>query len=247
MRRLLLGAIPFVVLAAMLALRAWDPLPLQELRWLAFDTYQRLAPRTYDPAMPVKIVDIDDELLARIGQWPWPRTQVAKLLERLAQSGAAAIAFDMVFAEPDRSSPEQALKLWPTTLEVLALRDSVAVLPSHDSILAEAIEQAPVVTGFVLTNDERDAVAAACRAAAERREAWCAILWPPGAGRCGVDGELGERPVSRAPASKATFAIAGDDPALFVPQFTSAVPNLAELEAARRATARSIRRRTSTR
>ena len=41
-------------------------------------------------------------------------------------------------------------------LEVLALRDSVAVLPSHDSILAEAIEQAPVVTGFVLTNDERD-------------------------------------------------------------------------------------------
>ena len=160
MRRLLLGAIPFVVLAAMLALRVWDPLPLQELRWLAFDTYQRLAPRTYDPAMPVKIVDLDDESLARIGQWPWPRTQVAKLLERLAQSGAATIAFDMVFAEPDRSSPEQALKLWPKTLEVLALRDSVAVLPSHDSILAEAIEQAPVVTGFVLTNDERTAVAA---------------------------------------------------------------------------------------
>ena len=79
MRRLLLGAIPFVVLAAMLALRAWDPLLLQELRWLAFDTYQRLAPRTYDPAMPVKIVDLDDELLARIGQWPWPRTQVANL------------------------------------------------------------------------------------------------------------------------------------------------------------------------
>ena len=82
------------------------------------------------------------------------------MLERLTQSGAAVIAFDIVFAEPDRSSPEQALKLWPKTLEVLALRDSVAVLPSHDSILAEAIEQAPVVTGFVLTNDERNAVAA---------------------------------------------------------------------------------------
>ena len=153
MRRLLLGALPFAVLAAMLALRAWDPLPLQQLRWLAFDQYQRLAPRDYDPDAPVKIVDIDDELLARIGQWPWPRTQLAKLLERLTQAGAAAIAFDMVFAERDRSSPEQVLKLWEATLEVPALRDSVAVLPSHDSMLADAIERAPVVTGFALTHD----------------------------------------------------------------------------------------------
>src|SRR5918996_3431351 len=150
-RRILIGAIPFVVLAAVLALRVWDPLALQELRWLAFDTYQRLAPRIYDPGLPVKIVDVDDESLARIGQWPWPRTHLADLVERLAASGAAAIAFDVVFAEPDRSSPEQALKLWPATLEVLSLRDTVAVLPSHDSMLAAAFEAAPVVTGFVLT------------------------------------------------------------------------------------------------
>ena len=52
MRRLLLGALPFAVLAAMLALRAWDPLLLQQLRWYAFDQHQRLAPRHYDPAMP---------------------------------------------------------------------------------------------------------------------------------------------------------------------------------------------------
>ena len=89
--------------------------------------------------MPVKIVDIDDASLARIGQWPWPRTQLAELLERLTQAGAAAIAFDMVFAERDRSSPEQVLKQWAPTLEMAALRDSVALLPSHDSMLAAAI------------------------------------------------------------------------------------------------------------
>ena len=231
MRRLLLGAIPFVVLAAMLVLRAWDPLPLQELRWLAFDTYQRLAPRTYDPATPVKIVDLDDELLARIGQWPWPRTQVAELLERLAQSGAATIAFDMVFAEPDRSSPEQALKLWPKTLEVLALRDSVAVLPSHDSILADAIEQAPVVTGFVLTNSERDTVAAGGSAIPSADAQAAEPLVAKALAEAVIDGELGGPPASRAPAPKATFAIAGDDPARFVRRFSSAVANLAELEA----------------
>ena len=228
MRRLLLGTIPFAVLAGMLALRAWDPVLLQELRWLAFDTYQRLAPRPYDPAMPVKIVDLDDESLARIGQWPWPRTEVADLLDRLAAAGAAAIAFDMVFAEPDRSSPEQALKLWPATLEVLALRDSVAVLPSHDSILAKAIEQAPVVTGFVLTNDQIAADGSPRPGPADAD----ASLVAPVLADASVPGAPNAAPTARAPAAKATFATAGDDPALFVRNFTSAVANLPELEAA---------------
>ncbi|HEX6114984.1 MAG TPA: CHASE2 domain-containing protein [Geminicoccaceae bacterium] len=230
MRRLLLGALPFVVLAALLALRAWDPLPLQQLRWLAFDSYQRLEPRVYDPAVPVKIVDIDNESLARIGQWPWPRTHVAELLERLTQAGAATIAFDIVFAERDRSSPEQALKLWPATLEVLAVRDSVAVLPSHDSMLADAIEQGPVVTGFALTQDR----AGSFRSDPDRLASADGIpdsLLTSVLAEAPVQGEAGEPPLARAPAAKASFAIAGDDPALFVREFSSAVTNLTELEA----------------
>ena len=225
-RRILIGAIPFVVLAAVLALRVWDPLALQELRWLAFDTYQRLAPRIYDPGLPVKIVDVDDESLARIGQWPWPRTHLADLVERLAASGAAAIAFDVVFAEPDRSSPEQALKLWPATLEVLSLRDTVAVLPSHDSMLAAAFEAAPVVTGFVLTQDDPGAGVAAGSAQVDGKSASSdpLVAWV-------LAGASIEPERSRVPKAKATFAIAGDDPIPFLPQFTSAVPNLSELEA----------------
>ena len=230
MRRLLIGAIPFVVLAAMLALRAWDPLPLQVLRSLAFDTYQRLSPRAYDPQTPVKIIDIDDESLARIGQWPWPRTYLADLIERLAQAGAAAIVFDQVFAEPDRSSPEQALKLWPGTLEVLSLRDSVAVLPSHDSILADAIERARVVTGFVLTHVKPGAdLADAASLVREGRQlsdplaAW-ALANPS------LEPQAGDSGWARTPAAKATFATAGDDPRLFVPSFSTAVANLSQLE-----------------
>jgi adenylate cyclase len=229
MRRLLIGALPFLVLAAMLALRAWDPVLLQQLRWLAFDTYQRFQPRIYDPAMPVRIVDIDDESLARIGQWPWPRPYVADLLERLAGAGAAAIAFDMVFAEPDRSSPEQAFKLWPATLEVLALRNSVAVLPPHDGILAEAIEQAPVVTGFVLTNTKRKSASPTEHAFSVAKPLPERLVAPVLADAPAGD-ELNDPPVPRAPAPKATFATAGDDPTLFVRTFTSAVANLLELE-----------------
>ncbi len=90
-----------------------------------------MKPRIYDPAVPVKIIDIDDESLARHGQWPWPRTTLGRLIDRLTQMGAAAIALDLVFADPDRSSPEHILPLWPGIPEVKALRGCVQDLPSH--------------------------------------------------------------------------------------------------------------------
>ena len=43
---------------------------LPDLSNLVFDWYQRLAPRAWDPQSPVRVVAIDDESLARIGQWP---------------------------------------------------------------------------------------------------------------------------------------------------------------------------------
>jgi len=158
MRRAYQILIPLAVLALLLVLRIADPGFLQQLRWLTFDTYQRLEPREFDPTLPVKIIDIDDESLARLGQWPWPRILLARLVERLTQAGAATIAFDIVFAERDRSSPATALSLWPQTLEVIALRESVAVLPEHDQIFADMIAKTPVVTGFVLTNKKNDKV-----------------------------------------------------------------------------------------
>ncbi len=60
----------FLFLAA--ALRIADPGPVASLRLSVFDTYLRLTPRALDPALPVRIVDIDEDSLARVGQWPWP-------------------------------------------------------------------------------------------------------------------------------------------------------------------------------
>ncbi|MCX8232125.1 MAG: adenylate/guanylate cyclase domain-containing protein, partial [Alphaproteobacteria bacterium] len=117
-----------------------------------FDVYQRLAPREYVP-VPVKYVDLDDESLERIGQWPWPRTFVAQLVAQLANAGAAAIVFDIVFAEPDRTSPKYIVDLWPLTPEVEALKENMSDLPDHDMVLADVIAQTPVITGFVLTGD----------------------------------------------------------------------------------------------
>ena len=100
------------MLAALIALRIWDPAPLEDLRLRSFDFYQILKPRI-PTVKPVVIVDIDEESLRTLGQWPWPRTLVADLVERLNGLGAVAIAFDILFPEPDRLSPDLAVQTFP--------------------------------------------------------------------------------------------------------------------------------------
>ena len=57
---------------------------------LVFDQYQRWQPRPYAFDQPVRIVDVDEESLKRLGQWPWPRDRLAALTEALKGAGAAA-------------------------------------------------------------------------------------------------------------------------------------------------------------
>ena len=59
--------------------------PSSRLRDLAFDSYQRLKPRTYNPAVPVRIVDIDEEALAEHGHCHG-RAQLARLVDKLTEA-----------------------------------------------------------------------------------------------------------------------------------------------------------------
>jgi adenylate cyclase len=126
---------------------------LGQLGGLVFDSYQRFAPRPYEDA-GVRVVDIDDETIKRLGQWPWPRSDVAKLTRAIADAGAAAIAFDIVFSEPDRTSPanlaRRARAEGASGEQLAALRS----LPDHDSRLAAVLASTPSVLGFFLTNGE---------------------------------------------------------------------------------------------
>ncbi|HML14721.1 MAG TPA: adenylate/guanylate cyclase domain-containing protein [Xanthobacteraceae bacterium] len=143
--------LPLAILLAALIGWASEPVALDQLRLFVFDEFMRLKPRSYE-AVPVRIVDIDDESLARLGQWPWPRTLVAKLVDRLGELGAAAIAFDIVFAEPDRTSPAHALEDLKGLKPDDPLVARLAALPDHDVLLGEALKRARAVTGFVMTH-----------------------------------------------------------------------------------------------
>ena len=147
--RLLYSLLVGAVIVGCLALRIWDPSPVARLRSLVFDTFQRIAPLQFDSALPVRIVDIDEDSLTKLGQWPWPRTLLAELIEKLGAQGAAAIGFDMVFPEPDRMSPANAVKYWPRSAVLDSLKPEVEKLPSNDEVFAEAISEAPIVLGFI--------------------------------------------------------------------------------------------------
>jgi adenylate cyclase len=135
-------------LACVVALRIADPTPVTQVRNWVFDGYQRIEPRPYEPA-GVRVIDIDETSLEAYGQWPWPRTVLATLVERLDRLGAAAIVFDMVFAEPDRTAPDNLLTAWQGHGLSETVRESLRALPDPDQVLAQAIANAPTVTGFV--------------------------------------------------------------------------------------------------
>ena len=124
---------------------------------IVFDWYQRLEPRAWDEEIPVRVVDIDNESLARIGQWPWPHSTIAEIVTRLARLNPAALAFDIVFAEPDGLSPEQLVRLLPSTPGRALMEEEIKERQSNDAILAEALAQSPVALGAILTQDDRTA------------------------------------------------------------------------------------------
>lgn len=117
----------------------WRP-----VRNMVFDAYQYLNPRQVE-RLPVVIIDIDEESLAELGQWPWPRTRLAALVEAANQLGALAVGLDMILPEPDRASPavfaSERKDLSP------AIKNALKSLPSNDDILAKALRRSPSVLG----------------------------------------------------------------------------------------------------
>jgi adenylate cyclase len=107
-----------------------------------YDTLLRSS-RTKGPGQSVAIVDVDDRSLSAIGQWPWRRDVVGRLITRLRDAGASAIALDIIFAESDRyGQPDNSRQ--PAT-------GGVAMAP--DTALATALRDDRVVLGYGLTFD----------------------------------------------------------------------------------------------
>jgi adenylate cyclase len=109
-----------------------------------FDVYQRLAPRIMD-RFPVVIVDVDEETLIRFGQWPWPRTLLARLIKKTDELEPLSIGLDIILTEPDRRSPSQFVLDNPGLAP--NVKASLARMPSNDAIFAKTISELYVAVG----------------------------------------------------------------------------------------------------
>ena len=143
-----------LVCLAVLLLTLWagwkQPDILDDLRNFEFDTFQRLDPPPYNPTIPVRVVAIDEKSLAELGQWPWPRSRIEDLTTQLGRMGAAAIAFDIIFAEPDRASLENIVALMPDTPVKSDLLKDVAGQATNDMWFAKVLADAPSILGATL-------------------------------------------------------------------------------------------------
>jgi adenylate cyclase len=134
-RQLLVSAILPVLLVAALAVTRPDA--FVRLDQTVYDMMLRAA-GTSPPSDRITIIDVDERSLSTIGQWPWRRDLVASLIEHLREAGAAVIALDMMFPEPDRYAP--------------ASSDTDAMAPTEtDKALARTLEGGRVILGYGLT------------------------------------------------------------------------------------------------
>lgn len=92
------------------------------------------------------IIDIDERSLKELGQWPWSRDVVSTLLQNLAEYEVGIVGLDIVFAEPDNSSPKK-------VFQKLGLSSEGVV--DYDMLLAETIGNTPTIVGYVFAlNDD---------------------------------------------------------------------------------------------
>lgn len=129
----------------------------QTLELKLLDEHFRLRGR-HDPAVPVRIVAIDDASLEKIGRWPWPRATQARLISTVSNAGARVIGLDVILTEPEQSAEQrvadellqryQALGVARSGEAALRFERELRDLRERvdpDRTLAAAIQQAPVV------------------------------------------------------------------------------------------------------
>ena len=129
-RRLILlcGLVPTIVVAV---LSLYRPSSLVSLEYSVYDRLLRSVPAP-PPSDRIVIIDVDERSLSAVGQWPWRRDVIGDLITRLRDLGAAVVALDIVFAEPDRF-------------------EGGGVRP--DAALAESLRGGRVVLGYAMTFD----------------------------------------------------------------------------------------------
>ena len=130
MKRLLSPWFALLTLAVLVGIRASDPAFVQSVRLRYFDTLITSKPVTQ--SKQVHVVNIDDKAIERLGQFPFPRTQYANIIEDLYARGAGLVVFNMFMPDNDRFGKDaglaDTLSRHPVVLPQVAVDEKVKAL-----------------------------------------------------------------------------------------------------------------------
>ena len=151
-------ALPWLF-AMLTAMGQWELSGLQRLEAFLYDS-KVVANLGHKPDPRIVIIDIDEASLGQVGQWPWSRDKMEKLVQVLfLEQGLAVLGMDVVFAEKDDSSglgTLQALAQGPLRGETGFQRQLQALAPSldFDRRFADSLSAMPSVLGYYFSNQE---------------------------------------------------------------------------------------------
>lgn len=76
---------------------------IETIELKSYDLRMKFFPQN-NPGEEIAIVAIDDESIARLGRWPWPRTRIAEVIKKISDAGARVIGLNILFSEPEEAS-----------------------------------------------------------------------------------------------------------------------------------------------
>ena len=124
--------IPFSLFVSLIPI--FDPLnTFANLRNNAFDFFQNISPRESISSDAVIVIDIDEKSLQEIGQWPWPRSVLGKLVDKTYLSASLVL---ILFSEFDRTGSKE-LK---NNIKIIHLQNILNEVPDNDDIFARSIK-----------------------------------------------------------------------------------------------------------
>jgi len=107
--------------------------PTQSLEYKAYDIGVKASVTPADDR--IVILDIDDDSIERIGRWPWPRSTVADVVQKLSNAGARLIGVDIFYSEK-----QQVPKSAQTHLQLAKILRQQGKIEEAEKVIAEARE-----------------------------------------------------------------------------------------------------------
>ena len=127
---------------------------IDHINYRLYDAISSMVPKKQSIKSSVVVVDIDEKSLDALGQWPWSRVVLAKLIEEIDSADPASIGLDIVFAERDRTSPivlkDFYKKYFTFELELKGLPE---ILFDNDKIFANTLRESNVALAIFLNSE----------------------------------------------------------------------------------------------